>query len=881
MKMLRQSLSDTVTDFLTDWSLPRQLAGLDPLSKAAESTTSRALRPRLEQADTVGTSVCPFCAVGCGQLVYAKNGRPIHIEGDPRSPVNQGTLCPKGASTLGVLLSPQRINTVLYRAPRADATGKRSRSTGRWSGSPQLTKQVARRHLRRDAAGRPDRQPHPRHSARSAAPPWTTRKTTSSRSCSAAASAWSVSRTRRGSDTPPRCPVWARVSAAALPPWPFGTWKTPTASSSWAPTWRRTIRSASASSWRRKRRGATVIHVDPRFTRTSALADIHAPIRSGTRHRLPRRDHPPHPGERPVVPRLRPGLHQHRPHHRGRLPGPGTDRTACSPASTPTPGPTRRTPGSTRARSSPPRSRNTASRRRKSREAVTSRHDGRAAADGSNAAASELRLPDHAAPLRALHAGDGGAGHRLPARRHSSRVAEALTRNSGRERTGAFCYAVGWTHHTVGVQIIRAAAIIQGLLGNIGRPGGGILALRGHASIQGSTDIPTLYNMLPTYLPQPNVFHQHGTLQNYLDTETPTTGWWANMPKYVVSLLKAWYGEHAKPRQRVGLPVRPQADRRRVATADDAGDAGRRDEGPVHPRPEPGGRRGQLRSRRARPGEAGMAGGPRLRDDGDGEFLAEGPPRAARRIAAGGHRHRGLLPAGLARGREGRHGHQHQPPRAVARRGAGGAGRQPLRPVVHLPPRQAAEAALRRQHRTARRADPGADLGLSGARQARRARRRGGAAGDQRLHRRRPQADPELSGVEGRRQHRLRRLDVLRRLSGGRPQRRPVPQARRAGRPRQPRRLGVRLAVEPAHALQPRLRRPGWTSPGPSARRWSGGTRRRANGPATTCPISSPPSARTTAPTGPRARTAWTRSAATTHSSWRPTASASCSCRPA
>ena len=119
MKMLRQSLSDTVTDFLTDWSLPRQLAGLDPLSKAAESTTSRALRPRLEQADTVGTSVCPFCAVGCGQLVYAKNGRPIHIEGDPRSPVNQGTLCPKGASTLGVLLSPQRINTVLYRAPRA------------------------------------------------------------------------------------------------------------------------------------------------------------------------------------------------------------------------------------------------------------------------------------------------------------------------------------------------------------------------------------------------------------------------------------------------------------------------------------------------------------------------------------------------------------------------------------------------------------------------------------------------------------------------------------------------------------------------------------------------------------------------------------------
>src|SRR4051794_19138898 len=126
------------------------------------------------------------------------------------------------------------------------------------------------------------------------------------------------------------------------------------------------------------------------------------------------------------------------------------------------------------------------------------------------------------------------------------KICEVVTKNSGRERTGAFAYAVGWTHHTYGVQIIRAATIIQGLLGNVGRPGGGIMALRGHTSIQGSTDIPTLYNMLPTYLPQPNAFHQHESLQAYLHTETPTTGWWANMPKYVVSLLKAWYGAKAR-----------------------------------------------------------------------------------------------------------------------------------------------------------------------------------------------------------------------------------------------------------------------------------------------------------------------------------------------
>ena len=137
-------------------------------------------------------------------------------------------------------------------------------------------------------------------------------------------------------------------------------------------------------------------------------------------------------------------------------------------------------------------------------------------------------------------------------------VVEAMTRNSGRERTGAICYAVGWTHSTVGVQIIRAASIVQTLLGNMGRPGGGIMALRGHASIQGSTDIPTLYNMLPTYLPQPNALHDHSTLADYLKTETPATGWWHNMPKYVVSLLKAWYGADATADNEYGYQFLPK-----------------------------------------------------------------------------------------------------------------------------------------------------------------------------------------------------------------------------------------------------------------------------------------------------------------------------------
>src|SRR5690242_16310480 len=120
MRRLRRSLRDRIEGFTADWSIPRQMAGQSVMAEAAKSEQSRTLRPRLEQADRIGTSICPFCAVGCAQLVYARDGRPIQIEGDPRSPVNNGTLCPKGAGTLGMLLSEQRVNRVLYRAPYAD-----------------------------------------------------------------------------------------------------------------------------------------------------------------------------------------------------------------------------------------------------------------------------------------------------------------------------------------------------------------------------------------------------------------------------------------------------------------------------------------------------------------------------------------------------------------------------------------------------------------------------------------------------------------------------------------------------------------------------------------------------------------------------------------
>src|SRR6266566_3086784 len=105
-------------------------------------------------------------------------------------------------------------------------------------------------------------------------------------------------------------------------------------------------------------------------------------------------------------------------------------------------------------------------------------------------------------------------------------------------------FSLGWTQHTVGVQYIRTAAIVQLLLGNIGRPGGGIVALRGHASIQGSTDLATLYNVLPGYLSMPHA-RQDPDLATYLENHTVTTGWWGHADAYLISQLKAFWGGHA------------------------------------------------------------------------------------------------------------------------------------------------------------------------------------------------------------------------------------------------------------------------------------------------------------------------------------------------
>src|SRR5436190_14709833 len=105
------------------WPVVRQLREGDPLGlgRAAQSMRSDALKPRTDEADHVVESICPYCAVGCGQLIYVKDGDVTHIDGDPASPISRGRLCPKGQASKSYAQSPLREYKVKYRRPNSSS----------------------------------------------------------------------------------------------------------------------------------------------------------------------------------------------------------------------------------------------------------------------------------------------------------------------------------------------------------------------------------------------------------------------------------------------------------------------------------------------------------------------------------------------------------------------------------------------------------------------------------------------------------------------------------------------------------------------------------------------------------------------------------------
>ncbi len=142
------------------------------------------------------------------------------------------------------------------------------------------------------------------------------------------------------------------------------------------------------------------------------------------------------------------------------------------------------------------------------------------------------------------------------------RVYAAFSTTGAPDKAGTIMYAMGWTQHTVGVQNIRAMTIVQMLLGNLGRAGGGVNALRGESNVQGSTDQALLFHILPGYLKAPRASQQ--TLDDYLKVNTPTAigrnsaNWWGNTPKYMVSLLKSMFGDAATPANGFGYDWLPR-----------------------------------------------------------------------------------------------------------------------------------------------------------------------------------------------------------------------------------------------------------------------------------------------------------------------------------
>ncbi len=285
-----------------------------------------------------------------------------------------------------------------------------------------------------------------------------------------------------------------------------------------------------------KERGAKLIHVDPRFTRTSALADIHVPIRSGTniaffgglmnyaiQHNLHFKDYVVHYTNASFL--IDPNF-----------------KTATD------------------------------------LNGIFTGYD--AAKRSYDRTTWKYQLDGEGNPKRDLTLHDPNCVFQL-LRRHYSRytpemvericgipkakfeeVAQLYCSTSGPNKTGTITYALNLTQHTNGVENIRALCMLQLLLGNIGRPGGGVVALRGHANVQGATDLELLYHELPGYMAQP-LRDVHPDLMTYLEKETPKGGFWVNKPKFFVSLLKAFYGDAATKDNEFGyqwLPKRASAD---------------------------------------------------------------------------------------------------------------------------------------------------------------------------------------------------------------------------------------------------------------------------------------------------------------------------------
>jgi formate dehydrogenase major subunit len=529
---------------LTDWPVLRQLSGKDRLGlgAAAMSPRTRGLRPRTTEADRVVKSVCPYCAVGCAQNLFVKDDKVVQIEGDPDAPHSRGRLCPKGSATLQLTTGEAREQHVLYRRPYArewerldldtamDMLADRFIATRREGWEWEREGKRTRRCMSIAALGGATLDNEENYLIKKLL------------TAAGIVQIENQARVCHSSTVVGLGTSFGRGASSTLPGDLQNSDLVVLEGSNMAEA------HPVAFQWvmEAKARGATVIHVDPHYSRTSALADIFVPLRAGTdiaflggvinhvlstesdfrEYVLAYTNAPTIVGEEfaDVGPE-------------GLFSGFDAEEGGYDPTSW-------QYEGAFVA----------AAAGQRDQEGNISRLGSAGEGQGGKQARGEPKLDLTLQHPRCVW---------QILKRHYApytpemvervcgvpqdvfmKVCELFVENSGRERTTAFVHGVGWTQHTIGSQYIRAASILQLLLGNMGRPGGGVMAMRGHASIQGSSDIPTLFDTLPGYIPMPHA-HSHKDLDSFLMADSPRKGFWGHMDTYMISLLKAYWGAAA------------------------------------------------------------------------------------------------------------------------------------------------------------------------------------------------------------------------------------------------------------------------------------------------------------------------------------------------
>ena len=533
-------------ELLALWPAARQAMGADPTGRGAavKSRGSRSRRARTAQADRVVKSVCPYCAVGCAQNVFVTDDRVVQIEGDPDAPHSRGRLCPKGSATLQLTTGSSREQHVLYRRPHGTEWERLDLSTA--------MEMIADRVL----------------ATREQGWEWEAEGSRVRRCMSIAALGGATldneenylikklltalgiiqvenqARVCHSSTVVGLGTSFGRGASSTLPGDLQNSDLIVLQGSNMAEA------HPVAYQWvvEAKARGATVIHVDPHYSRTSALADLFVPIRPGSdiaflggviNHVISTdsdfREYVLHYTNAPTI--INEDFRDAEAD--GIFSGFQPESADYDPNSW-------QYEGAYMAAAAGQRDQGG------HLEGVPSSDDGSGETQDRGTPTLDLSLEHPRCVWQILKRHYAAYTPEMVQevcgcdQETFAEVCRLFVENSGRERTTAFVHGVGWTQHTIGSQYIRCASILQLLLGNMGRPGGGVMAMRGHASIQGSSDIPTLFDTLPGYIPAPHA-HEHADLNSFITSNSPDKGFWGDMRNYLISLLKAYWGEAATP----------------------------------------------------------------------------------------------------------------------------------------------------------------------------------------------------------------------------------------------------------------------------------------------------------------------------------------------